>query len=259
MIIVKLLFNFFMLYHPFISEVDGDNLIQYINGKKVLLFGDSYTSGAYVPNYATSETEIQFHPYYIEIRRILGNDTDFIISGIQGDTTHHMLSRLGIVLESNPDIGLVIILGGTNDLAKFFSRSTIQKNLESLHHIALTFSKDLVYTIAISIPETKYILKNRKLSLDRTRVNNHLSLLSKHCPHRIGFVDTDSKINLSSFNISNVQKKFWSIDKVHLSEKGYDVLGKMIYDVMDNFQVIDSSLEFDSNQFHSCKKSYIVS
>jgi len=55
--------------------------------------------------------------------------------GMVGETTAQMLARIGVVLAQNPDI--VLIAGGTNDVAAGLSAATIIANLDAMASAAL--------------------------------------------------------------------------------------------------------------------------
>jgi lysophospholipase L1-like esterase len=209
-------------------------------GRTVLAFGDSLTWGLVVspPPFLTS-----MHPYAWKLQELINvqtkNTTYVIPSGINGERTPEMVFRFPLMMEvAKPTV--VIILGGTNDLVHRFTGAQILQNLETMHTQALKSSVQrghAVYTVALTMPQCVWhVDQNTRLT-----VNKGLKAMVNRCKDRMMLIDLEDGLDMRKLE----NDRYWSVDKVHLSAKGYDRVGELIYDTLAKFNVSENpSIEY---------------
>ena len=80
--------------------------------------------------------------------------------------------------------------------------------------------EDPVYTIALTVPTCGWPISEP----DRSLINSGIRSFARNCSHMIAFLDADELLDISKDERRSV---YWSSDKVHLSDIGYDELGKV--------------------------------
>lgn len=210
-------------------------LLDHCEGKTILCFGDSLTHGMVVDGADWH----QLHPYSLRLTDLIqkhfgkqDNSTMIVESGISGELASHMTHRLPAVMKkvgesSRPDISVVIILAGTNDLGSHHSAKEILQDVLTLHEFAKNHKRNSdspqIFTLALSIPQLRWSVNMD----DRLEVNKGLQ----------DFVDKDTSkttffISLEEAFDQKIEEniKYWSTDMVHFSRAGYDKIGEIIFE-----------------------------
>lgn len=180
---------------------------------KILCIGDSLTYGFGVQR-SKIWTNLSKNKLDIEI----------INEGINGDTTGGMLSRFNDAL-SREKPSIVFIMGGVNDLIAGASLGTVQANIMSMAHQAL--SKLIMPIVGIPIRmNLKNIRSDWDSFADFNRIASELELykswikkLSK--TFNVKYIDFDSGID----NLSQTSGLY--LDGLHLNEKGQIVMSEI--------------------------------
>ena len=196
------------------------------------------------------------HPYAIELRKLLHRDNrTVIVSGISGESSEHMVQRIHKVLQTTKPT-VAIILGGTNELGPpHVTAEMILNNLKRIHHQVLETSLKInkpVYTIAMTIPFCDW--GGKEGLQKRLDVNAGLREFASKCSERIQLIDLENIYDQKDVN----NKVYWSPDRVHFSPKGYDGIGKLIYEKLASFELSSTPSEnevFLKNCFPSLKTS----
>ena len=157
-----------LLLFPYLSVdigmVDATNgLCTILSEGLIVTFGDSLTAGLI----REGKGKVSYHPYSIDLSHSLNdtvnkecfttklaNITDTVKScGKNGETTEYMVDRLSNELTLIPinkrQHSVIIILGGTNDLAYKTNPQVILKNLINIHNLS---HADGLHSIAITLP-----------------------------------------------------------------------------------------------------------
>ena len=191
---------------------------------KIVTLGDSLTVG---------ETEFQFvdsvkpasYPEYLEwlaehylsSHGLLG-EVRVVNKGVSGDLTSGMLERFSEdVIDENPDC--VIILGGTNDIGWGLDPAAITHNLTNIYDRAMDKG---IMPVACSVPS---ILGLDDLIPPRITLNRMISTEAEK--RRITFVDV---FNATADSETNRLLEEYSADGLHLTPKGYQQIGRCIFD-----------------------------
>ena len=217
------------------------------NSKKIAAFGDSLTEGLY--DWPNSR---QFHPYTDELQRLINEriiETRSAMKiavqnhGVSGERLRKTMKKRmkEIISTHRPDY--VIILAGTNDLLDLDKSAAdslqiqaeafgILNDLQTLH---LYCHYKGIQSAVLSIPETAIDERgaNGSVSLLRRSVNKEMYDFVKQNKTKSIFVDIATKIPRRK------NRALWD-DGVHLSPKGYDLIGQIIYKEMQ--AVIDEWL-----------------
>ena len=116
---------------------------------KIVAFGDSLTRGTQTP---TAENPFgKETPYGEFLQEFLGAKGEVTISGINGELTEGMISRVDRdVISLRPDY--VIILGGTNDLGWGVNPREIYRNLVTLYERARVVG---ITPIGVTVPSIR--------------------------------------------------------------------------------------------------------
>jgi len=191
---------------------------------KIVALGDSLTVGESEFEPSDSGQTISY-PKYLETLaeihlRSLHSDVkvNVLNRGINGDLTSGMLERFSRdVIDEKPNYA--IILGGTNDLGWGFDPAMIAHNLSTMYDAAL---KKRIVSVACSVPS---ILGFDELIPPRLKLNKIIRMEAEK--RSIPFVDfftatADPKTNMLSED--------YSADGLHLTTKGYQRMGKCLFD-----------------------------
>lgn len=191
---------------------------------KIVALGDSLTVG---------ETEFELsdsgqptsYPKYLELLaeehlRSLQSDVKVTVlnRGINGDLTSGMLERFSRdVVEEKADY--VIILGGANDVGWGFDTAMIAHNLTTIYDTAR--NKGIV-AVACSVPS---ILGFDELIPPRLHLNRMIRTEAEK--RSITFVDL---FTATADPRNNRLSEDYSADGLHLNTKGYQQMGKYMFD-----------------------------
>jgi acyl-CoA thioesterase-1 len=192
---------------------------------KIIALGDSLTVGETGFTFSGSDGSVVPYPKCLELLaeeylRSLQSDVKVKVlnRGINGDLTSGMLERFSRdVVDEKADY--VIILGGSNDIGWGLDPAMIAHNLTSMYDAALNNG---IRAVACSVPS---ILGFDELIPPRLDLNRMIRTEAEK--RRMAFVDlfmatADSRNNRLSEDCS--------ADGLHLNSKGYQRMGKYIFD-----------------------------
>jgi lysophospholipase L1-like esterase len=189
---------------------------------KIVALGDSLTVGE---NELSDSGQATSYPKYLEtlaeehLRNLqLDVKVSVLNRGINGDLTSGMLERFSrdVVDEK---AGYVIILGGTNDLGWGFDPVTISHNLTTIYDTALNTG---IAAVACSVPS---ILGFDALIPPRLQLNRMIRTEAEK--RSIPFMDL---FTATADPQTNRLLEDNSVDGLHLTTKGYQQIGKYIFD-----------------------------
>jgi len=205
-------------------RAQGEALLDWLRAgnRSILAFGDSLTKG-HIRHH--SLRNVTYRPYITKLGELINSDgvspLEVNERGQDGERTMQMEQRLPHVMNSiGKNIGLVIILGGTNDLAvRWNSWDDVVESLSRLHQLAHARGAK---TIAITMPDCLWIHSNAAGREKYTKVNEAVRQLNATLPGVVGVFDTVPVFNPQN---SPETKSFWTHDLIHLSEEGYAKMG----------------------------------
>lgn len=237
-------------------------------GRTILCFGDSLTFGS--NRQSVRPSPLDPHPYAIRVAEILGRplvqsngkgalkEENFgaetvVENGWPGETALSMEGRLPGALKSARYPGLVIILGGTNDITKLRNAQSIVRNLQNLHHIALNSTSMAakggkpVNTIHMTIPPASEFIdrKNKgRYGDNRLQVNEEMRKFIRAHNHDMrvlkGEVGSIFLIDLEYLYLPiDSHKSMWNDDLLHFSADGYDGIADLVHKALTVFKIID--------------------
>lgn len=194
-------------------------------GHCILCFGDSLTEGY-------CEGGRTLTPYSLQLARALterASELEVVNAGISGEETAAMLPRLPLLLHRGPPpttgavcYGLVLILGGTNDLARVQrDRERILHNLVTLHCAAHDAG---ARSGVLTVPFLRTPWQQVAVDADRTWLNEQLRAFARSRPGATLLIDLDA-----AFPQDAEHEAFWDPDGVHLSSAGYDAMGSLVH------------------------------
>jgi len=191
---------------------------------KIVAFGDSLTVGEAEFEFSDSD-ESASYPKYLEklARQFLGSlqsdlEPKVLNRGICSDLTSGMLERFSTdVVDEKADY--VIILGGTNDIGCGFDPTTIADNLTTMYDTA---RKKSIVPVACSVPS---ILGMDDLIPPRVHLNRTIRTEAEK--RGLAFVDF---FTATADPQSNRLSEDYSADGLHLNVKGYQQMGKVVFD-----------------------------
>jgi acyl-CoA thioesterase I len=191
---------------------------------KIVALGDSLTVGE--SEFELSDSgQATSYPKYLETLvenhlRTLRSDVkvNVLNRGINGDLTSGMLERFSrdVVDEK---ANYVIILGGTNDLGWGFDPTMIAHNLTTMYGAALNAG---IVSVACSVPS---ILGFDELIPPRLKLNRMIRTEAEQ--RSIPFVDF---FTATADSQTNRLSEDYSADGLHLTTKGYQQMGKCLFD-----------------------------
>ena len=191
---------------------------------KIIALGDSLTVGETEFELSDSD-EFASYPKYLELLaeehlRSLQSDVKVTVlnRGINGDLTSGMLERFSRdVVEENADY--VIILGGANDVGWGFDTAMIAHNLTTMYDAARNKG---IGAVACSVPS---ILGFDGLIPPRLHLNRMIRTEAEKSS--IVFVDL---FTATADPRNNRLSEDYSADGLHLNMKGYQRMGKYMFD-----------------------------
>jgi lysophospholipase L1-like esterase len=212
-----------------------------VQDRTIVAYGDSLTHGLYLTE--EQKDRIGHHPYTIELKRLFeGVNVVIEEKGINGEKATELMYKLSPVIKginrSRPPI-FFVILAGTNDLGARATASTIVWHVIKMHNYVQSYALSLkrnVYTIAVAIPQCGWPIKES----ERLLANKELKRYAERCNSSVAFLDWNNEFNVTVPE----NKPLWSADKVHFSRAGYDRIGQLVYNTMNDFAAkkSDSSL-----------------
>ena len=202
---------------------------------RLLAFGDSLTAGYHHMGHA-------FAPWAPLLQSLLGSDVVCDHIGLSGFTTQQMLDTADeqnvtdVVPMSWPGYrtqlrrhryDVVLILGGTNDLADYghgpMPTQRTVSNLATLHAYAHEAG---ARSVAMTIPESKGAVYFETRSPPfRVRLDANEAIrawAAKQPAHQVHFVDASALVPYSGTN------GLWEPDGLHLSQRGYEAFGRAL-------------------------------
>ncbi len=205
--------------------------------KTVFCFGDSLTYGMV----GGGVNEIYPYATYLEQELALSAPemtqpkTTVEHLGLSGWTASNMLAHIDdatdglcTIIQSRPQLSLLIILAGTNDIGTMTDegREAAEKIIESivdLHKGAINCAKAInnhgMHTLAIGIPGSAYQENMR----DAAEVASHVNKAVEN------FASSDERVSYVAFPFSyNDDDSRWSRDGLHFSEEGYIFLAQAL-------------------------------
>jgi lysophospholipase L1-like esterase len=199
---------------------------------RILAFGASLTEGHYSGGSL-------FHPYTIRLSQLLRssfNTVDIDNAGVSGEAvlSSTMLPRLQQLLSSTTNkYDWVLILAGTNDTIR--DQQKASRIFETYKLLINECHKHGARVLCMTLPETAFPTDT---PFDRERQEFNRLLREELIPknndkNNIIVLDIDRLLPLHSLS-SNERKQIWD-DEVHLTPKGYDRLGQLIYETLKSY------------------------
>ena len=189
---------------------------------RIVALGDSLTVGE--TGFPTSDESVSY-PEYLEtlakqhlVSLQSGVEVNVLNRGINGDLTSGMLERFSRdVVDEKADY--VVILGGANDIGWGFEPAMITHNLTTMYDASL--NKGIV-PVACSVPS---ILGFDALIPPRLQLNRMIRTEAEK--RSIRFVDF---FTATADRQTNRLSGDYSADGLHLNTKGYQQVGKCLFD-----------------------------
>ena len=196
----------------------------------IFCFGDSLTHGTYNDNFFDKS------PYantlYKLIKAYLKDDgikLSIKTKGIPGQCAMDMKDKLHKYLMRHKNgeynIDLMIILGGTNDIAQgYYENEQIISSIIELHKSC--HSAGILKTLLITIPECKN--ETTKLVSSRNNINGKLIEFYQENMDKMYLFDMNKVMKYNDNDNDNI----WSLDGIHLSPVGYQTMAQHIFNVL---------------------------
>ena len=188
----------------------------------IIAYGDSLTNGLtpgtdelfpYAPHL---ESALQENFPRIKITIHQGGISGWSPERLLEDADHEDGIRSLIHRVQDPPASLVILLAGTNGLKKN-EPEQIFSSVMKLHEFVL--NEGINQTIAIGIPPLGPVIYDKKLELKINTTNDYIQ----------EFCETSDEVTFIPFPFwFAVDDDRWSSDTLHLSPKGYQVMGEML-------------------------------
>lgn len=201
-----------------------------ISALRILAFGASLTEGYH-------SNGLQFHPYTIRLSQLLRSSYPTVTidnAGVSGEAVLDptMLARLKILLSSanNQPYHWILILAGTNDALRDQRRGAhIFHGLQLLIHEC---HQHHARVLCMTLPETAYS-NNPVIDAERQAYNRLIrEELGKPTDEMKKTVVLDVDRFLPYHSLSSAERKEIWDDGMHLTPKGYDRLGELIYEAL---------------------------
>jgi lysophospholipase L1-like esterase len=124
---------------------------------------------------------------------------------------------------------ILIYLAGSNDLGREVSEHDIVMSVLNVHSWAHHTAR-IPFTIAISVPPSAYQSHNPTAAKRAATVNEEVAKVIRQNFRRFSF--TKASTLWTPFPISWEEKEWWATDGLHLSQRGYERLGKYLASVI---------------------------
>jgi len=192
---------------------------------KIVALGDSLTVGETGFTFSAADEPVGSYPKCLgvlaeEYLRSRQSDVNVEVlnKGVNGDLTSGMLERfLRDVVDEKADY--VIILGGTNDIGWGFDSAMIAHNLTSMYDSAR--NKGII-AVACAVPS---ILGFDELIPPRLDLNR--AIRGEAEERKMPFLDL---FTATADQRNNRLLEDFSADGLHLNSKGYERIGKYVFD-----------------------------
>lgn len=208
------------------AVANADDLKAIFRNRTILAFGDGMTKG-----YLSLSRKNTSRSYAVQLNRFLNKSSvPLYLSAKNSELTGISAIRLPkvLALPNQKYTKMVIITGGTTDLALNYNVSRILSNLLSMHKsVHQLFPKDPILTIAVAIPHLRSN-NSKKVESVRVKVNEGLMSYARNCQHLVHYCNFDSEFN-------RTKEHLWGSDGIHMTEKGYDELGRLLYEEILKF------------------------
>lgn len=189
------------------------------NCNHILCIGDSLTEGF------PGKGKGGMTPYSNRLSQILRNkgvNVSIVNAGVSGQRTASMAQRLpGLLARAHPKFGLVLVLGGTNDLGHL-QAAEIMKNLLHMHDVARAAGARVGL---ITIPECRDNASS--FNAARLQVNQMLREFAARQPESTCLIDLAT---LLPQDLTHAH--CWSADGLHCSPQGYEAMADIIADAV---------------------------
>ena len=197
--------------------------------RRILAFGASLTEGYYSDG-------LQFHPYTIRLSHLLhslNQSIEIDNAGVSGEAilSPTMLPRLKELLSKNSKYDFMLLLAGTNDTMR--DQQFASRIFEGYQLLINECHKYSIHVLCMTLPETSVPLDS---PYDRQRQEfNRLirEKLKSKDDQKIIVLDIDRLLPQHSLTVDQRQE-IWD-DDIHLTPKGYDRLGELIYETLKNY------------------------
>lgn len=198
---------------------------------RILAIGDSLTEGYHKSGY-------EFHPYAKHLTDLLDSakiSVQIKEKGISGErVVPQMLKRFRRILETEESYDWVIILGGTNDVGNRIPAERIFKEgLQPMYEACLNRTDRKMKLAAMTVIQNAFNAPTSKDDENRQLLNTMIRdyVAQSKDQDRIVLVDLDKGIPYHSLRDATEKKQFWD-DGLHLTPAGYDLMAKLIFDVI---------------------------
>ena len=240
---------FALVWGMAVQESKGLSLVEYLSVKNssILCFGDSLTKGHYPLSRKEGGPRVLYRPYSMRLQLLLDSAVGFgkikvINVGIDGEHTDNMSNRMPRELakynnNNKNNVGLAIILGGTNDMVRGPSAPGVSTNLDAIHAAA---HRAKAFTIAITLPALHWIKDLPDSQKKRLDVNAHLrDFQITNSSRVIGLLDLESRWTPQD---DENNRAYWSFDRAHFSEQGYSQIGELLYALISTTTLRDDQV-----------------
>lgn len=197
---------------------------------RILAFGASLTEGYYFSG-------LRFHPYAIRLGQLLRPSflaVDIENAGVSGEAvlSSTMLPRLKQLLSSasNHRYDWVLLLAGTNDVMR--DQQKASRVFDGFKLLISECHKHGARVLCMTLPETA-VPKELPVDFERQGYNRFIReelTTNSSEKDKIVVLDVDRLLPYHALS-PDERKKIWD-DEVHLTPKGYDRLGELIYEAL---------------------------
>ena len=232
--------TFFFLLHALPPAILPTSVVDVVHGRKVIALGDSFTEGLYMT--AAGDRYLCCHPYSEHLKQLLP-DSEVIQAGRSGQTAIEIVERVPRHLAMHENAKLFVILAGTNDLDRRFPVNKTVHDVLRLHKLALNssssgFADPIVYTVAVTVPQAR---EGRFPPGEREAINEKIAEYQRACSSRVALLDLDQWYNMSDPVHADT---YYCKDGLHMTITGYDRFADIIFQVLQNFSISDSTTPF---------------
>ena len=200
---------------------------------RILAFGASLTEGYYFDH-------VHFHPYtnrLAQLFQLSSKPVDIDNAGVSGEAilSTTMLPRLQHLLASavaeKKKFDFILLLAGTNDTMRDQERA--QKVFDGYQRLINECHQHGARILSMTLPEAS-LPKDSPFDQERQKFNRLIreELVNRNPEKRIVVLDVEQHLPQSS--LSDVQRQEIWADEIHLTPKGYDRLGELIYQTLQS-------------------------
>ena len=171
------------------------------------------------------------HPYAITLGKLLGVTFSIQRFGCSGQTSKQIREIVPMTFPSAFPYFGAIVMCGSNDLFGQPPTETIA-NIESILKSYLGHCGERNRVVAITLPQMAAEMQYPHITRSRAAVNDWIRSFSKS--NGLILFDFDKEIPGCC---SGKASDLWSRDGIHMTTKGYDVLGEHIYQAVRPFWI----------------------